>query len=519
MGRNGERRGDAEAARGSLEDEGRRVVEGADGEHRRRGVAPADGDRCSLGKTEGGGGLRGDGAAALPRGGERRRNLRRESHSSEHAGRRLRRQHVAEAFARPGVGERRARQPKPDVILGLEDEARARDRLRLVSRQPEELGRGIGGGPGQPRAEERLGIAELVFERSRLVVGPVILPRERGPHGLALRVDRDQGRGLPGEPDPVERHVVRTTGGDRLSRRAEIVVRLLLGDAAGGVGRRIGRGGAAGDRAVAAHEQRLHRGGAEVESEPRVAAHGARWYPLNPVDRMNSVEIDAPFEIAAGTFCVATDYPEVADAPLWVYVLRDASSGGCALIDCGVPSTYERVFERVFPMLGVDVADLRWIVLTRGHTRGHCALFERESGLLFSGDVVQVYGISTSSGKSVYAPLYDDVDDYVHGLERLRALPFTKLCPAHFLPLDREEGLERIERSVAFTEEMDRLVADLLAGADGPMTTADVATAVGEFCGTEPPVSIQTVYAATAHLKRAARNGIVHPRWVPAARS
>jgi glyoxylase-like metal-dependent hydrolase (beta-lactamase superfamily II) len=324
---------------------------------------------------------------------------------------------------------------------------------------------------------------------------------------------------------------------------------------------------------------------------------------------MNSVDIDAPFEIAAGTFCVATDYPEVADAPLWVYVLRDASSGGCALIDCGVPSTYERVFERVFPMIGVDVADLRWIVLThghpdhmgghpglqgkapfkvaapledviwvesverqwhdfwdtfpgafsldaerdgivamcggdlpvdrilrdgetfefgdrrlevvltRGHTRGHCALFERESGLLFSGDVVQVYGISTSSGKSVYAPLYDDVDDYVHGLERLRALPFTKLCPAHFLPLDREEGLERIERSLAFTEKMDRLVADLLAGADGPLTTADVATAVGEFCGTDPPVSIQTVYAATAHLKRAARNGIVHPQWVPAARN
>ena len=321
------------------------------------------------------------------------------------------------------------------------------------------------------------------------------------------------------------------------------------------------------------------------------------------------MEIDDPFEIAAGTFCVATDYPEVADAPLWVYVLRDASSGGCALIDCGVPSTYERVFERVFPLIGVDVGDIHWIVLThghpdhmgghpglqgkapfkvaapledviwvesverqwhdfwdtfpgafslgaerdgivamcggdlavdrilrdeetfelgdrrlevvltRGHTRGHCALFERESGLLFSGDMVQVYGIRTSSGKSVYAPLYDDVDDYVRGLERLRALPFTKLCAAHLLPLDREEGLERIERSIAFTEEMDTLVADLLARADRPLTTADVATAVGEFCGTDPPVSIQTVYAATAHLKRAARNGIVHPQWAAAARN
>jgi glyoxylase-like metal-dependent hydrolase (beta-lactamase superfamily II) len=159
------------------------------------------------------------------------------------------------------------------------------------------------------------------------------------------------------------------------------------------------------------------------------------------------------------------------------------------------------------------------VVLTRGHTRGHCALFERATGLLFSGDVVQIYGIRTSSGKSVYAPLYDDVDDYVHGLERLRALPFTKLCPAHFLPVDRDEGLELIDRSIAFTGEMDRLVADLLARADGPLTTADVATEVGRFCGTDPPVSIQTVYAATAHLKRAARNGIARPQWAPAARA
>ena len=69
------------------------------------------------------------------------------------------------------------------------------------------------------------------------------------------------------------------------------------------------------------------------------------------------------------------------------------------------------------------------VVLTRGHTRGHCAFFERETGLLFSGDMTQGYGLSSSSGKSVFAPLYDDVDDYVHGLERLRALPFTQAVP------------------------------------------------------------------------------------------
>ena len=28
--------------------------------------------------------------------------------------------------------------------------------------------------------------------------------------------------------------------------------------------------------------------------------------------------IDDPFEVAPGTFCIATEYPDVADAPLWI---------------------------------------------------------------------------------------------------------------------------------------------------------------------------------------------------------
>jgi glyoxylase-like metal-dependent hydrolase (beta-lactamase superfamily II) len=316
------------------------------------------------------------------------------------------------------------------------------------------------------------------------------------------------------------------------------------------------------------------------------------------------VVIDDPFEVAPDTFCLATEYPEVADAPLWIYLIRDPSSGACALSDCGVPSTYECVLEKGLPLIGVEPLQIAWlllthghpdhmgghpgirphapfkvaapledviwvesvdrqwhdfweafpgsfslsredgdaivamcggdltvdlilrdgdtfelgarkleVVLTRGHTRGHCAFFERATGLLLSGDMIQGYGIPSSSGKSVFAPLYDDVDDYLWGLERLRELPFTKLCPAHFLPMDRDQGLALIDRSIAFTQEMDRLVADLFANAKEPVSLPDVATAIGEFCGTNPPVAMQTVYAAGAHLKRASQLGVAVPQW------
>ncbi len=309
-----------------------------------------------------------------------------------------------------------------------------------------------------------------------------------------------------------------------------------------------------------------------------------------------------PTEVADGIFCIETDYPQVADAPLWVHLVRGSVS---ALIDCGVPTTYDAILATALPRIGVTPGEIEWLILThghpdhmgghptlrrhasfavaapledviwvesvdrqwhdfwdcfpgvfslddqrdaivdmcggdlpvdhilrdgevfelgdrrlevvqtRGHTRGHCALFEREAGVLFCGDDTQGYGIPASSGSSVFAPLYDDVDDYLQGLARLRALPFTILCPAHKPPLDGEAGLAWIDESIRFVHDADELVRGLIERADEPLPPARVAEEIGRFVGTNPPVSIQTVYTAVAHLKHAARAGLIEPQWAP----
>jgi glyoxylase-like metal-dependent hydrolase (beta-lactamase superfamily II) len=312
-----------------------------------------------------------------------------------------------------------------------------------------------------------------------------------------------------------------------------------------------------------------------------------------------------PTEVADGVWAIPTDYPEAADAPLWVHLLR--GPGSWSIVDCGVPTTWASCFEPAFARIGLDASEIEWLLLThghpdhmgghptlqphahakvaapledviwvesvdrqwknfwdrfpgtmptapikdwvvdmcggdlpvdrilrdgevfeaagrtltvvqtRGHTRGHCALFEEATGVLLCGDAVQGHGIEASSGTSAFAPLYEDVDDAIAGLERLKALPFTLLAGAHFYPLEREAGLKLLDDSIAFIHETDQLVRRLVSVANGPISIPDVATAIGRTTGTVPPVAMQTIYTAAAHLEHLARQGELEPRYVRTA--
>ena len=56
---------------------------------------------------------------------------------------------------------------------------------------------------------------------------------------------------------------------------------------------------------------------------------------------------------------------------------------------------------------------------------------------------------------------------------------------------------------------------DCIRDAREPLTVPDVAAAIGREAGTNPPVAMQTIYTAMAHLEHAARTGVAEPRWVP----
>jgi glyoxylase-like metal-dependent hydrolase (beta-lactamase superfamily II) len=152
------------------------------------------------------------------------------------------------------------------------------------------------------------------------------------------------------------------------------------------------------------------------------------------------------------------------------------------------------------------------VVTTSGHSPGHIAVLDRGRGVLFTFDDVQGAGLPIAGTGLTLAPLYHDVERYLHGLHRLRGLEFDVMVPAHGEHLDRPAALARVDESIAFVERADQFVADHLERHRevrlGDLASA-MATGLGDFGG----VNLQTMSIARAHLDHQVRQGTVAPLW------
>lgn len=153
-------------------------------------------------------------------------------------------------------------------------------------------------------------------------------------------------------------------------------------------------------------------------------------------------------------------------------------------------------------------------VRTGAHSPDHMAYLEERSGTLFCGDVVQGDGAPFLDGRPDLAPLYHDPAAYRQGLRALLDTGFRTLAPSHRPMLDAAEGRSLIDRSIAFADRVDALLDELLAPA-APVTTAEVATAIGTRLGRFGGITLQTAAMAEAHLRERAAAGAIRESWQP----
>jgi len=111
------------------------------------------------------------------------------------------------------------------------------------------------------------------------------------------------------------------------------------------------------------------------------------------------------------------------------------------------PARYEVVGAPATRLLGegdrIDLGDRAFEVLhLPGHSPGSVALWERPSGILFSGDAVYDGPLVDDSYHSV-------IEDYLASMERLRALPVVLVHAGHFPSFGRTRMIELIDDYLA----------------------------------------------------------------------
>jgi glyoxylase-like metal-dependent hydrolase (beta-lactamase superfamily II) len=155
----------------------------------------------------------------------------------------------------------------------------------------------------------------------------------------------------------------------------------------------------------------------------------------------------------------------VADMEEWLRV-HDVPAPELELMAEGSLRMIERVGTRRPDVVLEGGERLRWgareleVIWTPGHSAGLVCLYDREAGILVSGDHV-LQRISPHVGLHTQSS-GNPLRDYLGSLKRVRELPVSTVLPGHGKPFQDLAG--RVDELVAHTQGRSAAVRDLLTG-------------------------------------------------------
>ena len=178
------------------------------------------------------------------------------------------------------------------------------------------------------------------------------------------------------------------------------------------------------------------------------------------------------------------------DVRVWSHQLTAA-----ALPDIQVDAMLED--EDVLELEGEPLISLR-VMHTPGHARGHLCLYEEKTGTLLSGD--NIVGL----GSVLIDPPEGNMRDYLHSLERMRALPNISVIFGGHGPAIANPN-RKIEEYIS--HRLDREQKILEAVRQGAATPKEIVALV--YTDVSPKAHAMAERAVLAHLEKLAADGLV----------
>jgi glyoxylase-like metal-dependent hydrolase (beta-lactamase superfamily II) len=157
----------------------------------------------------------------------------------------------------------------------------------------------------------------------------------------------------------------------------------------------------------------------------------------------------------------------------------------------------------------VQVGERRLEVLrVPGHSAGHLAVFEPETGLLFSSDAIHWKACPGADGSPALCPTYEDVDDYLATLDTVEELAPVEMHSGHWPMQSGHEVLTFVRESRAFVEHVDRVLRERL---HEPATLAELCDEVQVKAGPWDSGAGMLRFAVAGHLRRLVGDSLVEP--------
>jgi glyoxylase-like metal-dependent hydrolase (beta-lactamase superfamily II) len=143
-----------------------------------------------------------------------------------------------------------------------------------------------------------------------------------------------------------------------------------------------------------------------------------------------------------------------------------------------------------------------------GHSAGHLALYEPDTGLLFSSDAIHWRACPAADGSPALCPTYEEVDDYLATIDTIESLAPAEMHSGHWPMRSGREVLTFLRESREFVEKVDLVLRERLRE---PATLAQLCEEVQAQAGPWDSEPGMLRFAVAGHLRRLVATGSAAP--------